>query len=173
MAALEDGAEDEEWQVTTARMLNRTLPFETHKAIFFVREGEKTHAERDFEAGDDNTSQEKLSGTEAKRFYEDIIAMPEQSTKGFGRNRKRSRHKKRLQANEPSKKRRPTCNHSSSTNASVTQAFQCVQDGDLEGVRTALSSGAMDVNTTDHFNWTLLMSAAHAGHMHLVKYLLQ
>ena len=171
MAATKD-AEDEEWQVTTAKMLNRTLPFDTQKAILFVREGEKTRAEcgiEDESISDD--TQEKLSGTEAKRFYEDILAMPEQSNKGCGRKRKRSRHKKRLQVNEHSKKHRSNCSHSSP--ASVGQVFQCVQDGDLEGLRTALSSGTCNVNTTDHFHWTLLMSAAHAGHMHLVKYLLE
>ena len=167
----EQGPEGLDWPVATTKMLNRTIPFDDHSAILFVREGTKAYAENDSELGDERTAvnpQERLSGTEAKQFYEDVISMPEQSAKGEVKaGRKRKTKHRRLRANERSK-----TVHRVPADVSVSQVFHYVQDGDLDRVQFVLSSGTCDINAVDHFDWTLLMSAAHAGHMHIAEYLL-
>ena len=172
MAELE-GKEGRGWSAATAKMLNRTLPFDAHRAILLVREGKKTgHATSESPWDDEESSSslpETLSGAEAKRFYEDVLSsMPEQSatSKGMvGRKRKRSSRRRTFQAGGDATK-------TEHANVTISQVFCFAQDGSLDGVRSAISNGSCDINATDHFHWTLLMSAAHAGHVHLVEYLL-
>ena len=152
-----------EWSVSTARMLNRTIPFDHGNAILFVRERKKAGEETE---SDDETPTNTLTGTEAKTFYEDVISMPEQSDKGSATvERKRKRSKRRT-------KLRKHLKTSSPAPISVGQVFCSVQEGNLAEVQAALSSGTCDVNATDSFHWTLLMSAAYAGHRHIVEHLL-
>ena len=145
-----------------------------HITVVFVKEKSKNS-----QAGciaecesSEKMSQSTLSGTEAKRFYEHVISMPEKSLEGVmiaaRRKRKRPRVQQRAQVNKVTKTEQPTFTHTS-----VDQVFRYVQEGDLDKVRAALSNGVCDINTTDHFHWTLLMSAAHAGHMDVVDYLLR
>lgn len=158
-----------EWSVSTARMLNRTLPFDHRNAILFVREGKKTTEVTESDDDRPTITRVKLTGTEAKTFYEDVISMPQQSDKEGGatveRKRKRSKRRTKSQTHKHSKR-------SSPAPVSVGQVFCFVQEGNLIGVQSALSSGTCDVNVTDRFHWTLLMSAAYAGHRDIVEHLL-
>lgn len=157
-----------EWSVSTAKMLNRTIPFDHRNAILFVREGKKAREETESDDEKPATTQVNLTGTEAKTFYENVISMPQQSDKGGAtveRKRKRSKRRTKLQTNKRSKT-------SSPAPMTVGQVFCSVQEGNLTKVQSALSSGTCDVNVTDSFHWTLLMSAAFAGHRHIVEQLL-
>ena len=137
------------------------------KGILFVREGAvKTRGASTSECeGVLSTVKGTLSGQEAKTFYEDVISTPEESSVPV--RRKRSRSKKRNKANK-----HPKLDRFPAKSVSVSQVFAFVQEGDLEGVKFSTSTGACDVNTKDQFQWSLLMSAAHAGHRHIVEHLL-
>ena len=130
------------------------------KIVHFVKEQGISKPESESEVED--TPLQTLSGTEAREFYEDVLAMPEESKRRrIKRKRRRVAAAKGAQTSTQAK-----------TVPTVSQVFGYVQEGDLGKLQTALSSGACDVNTTDQFNWTLLMSAAHAGHAHIVEHLL-
>lgn len=167
--------EETGWSAATARKLNSTLPFDTNKAILFVREvGKGTRVDQKDSGNESEASSEHglLSGHEAKQFYEDVLSMPEQSSRrGEENTMKRRKRKKRRRIQQLSE---TDTNPASSEQPSIStsQAFRCAQDGDLSGVKSALASGSCDVNTVDQFHWTLLMCAAHAGHMHIVEHLL-
>ena len=126
---------------------------------------------------------QKLTGEEAKKLYEDIICSNSQLEKAkktrsndtkhtpvgrtknsFTKLRRKSssliRHfkssKKQIQNNPP---------------ISVSKLFQSVQCGDVYTLEQALVNGC-DVDTRDAYNWSLLMSAAYAGHVPVVQLLL-
>ena len=136
------------------------------KGILFVKEtGDvKTTSKPEVEF----TPQQTLSGTEAKQFYEEVLSMPKELSASTGSRPKRKRKLSATKKRHQTRKRAKTL----STNTTVSQVFGYVQEGDLERLQTAISSGVCDVNTTDQFQWTLLMSAAAAGHTHLVEFLL-
>lgn len=141
-----------------------------HKPIVFVKERAKAAR---IECNTESASrgelpQNELSGTEAKNFYEHVISTPEESATGRFTTRKK---RKRTKAKKVS--RTLQTDHPSVAHTSVDQVFRYVQEGDLDRVRRSVSGGVCDIDTTDHFNWTLLMSAAHAGHVHVVEYLLR
>lgn len=141
-----------------------------NSSILFVREGTlKNRRLSDAECRSTTTVQGTLTGTEAKTFYEEVISMPKESPSTgripVRRKRNRSTTKKRVQTTKHLK-----VDHTS--HASINQVFGCVQEGNLEGVKSAISNGVCDVNTKDQFQWSLLMSAAHAGHVNIVEYLL-
>ena len=165
--------EEADWSAATARQLNSTLPFDTHKAILFVREvGEGTSSDQKDSGSDLEGSSERgfLSGHEARQFYEDVLSMPEQSSgSSEGNTVKRRKRKTRRRTQRLSETNPVPSEHSS---ISASQAFRCAQDGDLNGVKSALTSGSCDVNSVDQFHWTLLMCAAHAGHTHIIEHLL-
>ena len=154
----------------------REMAFDVHrhKAVIFVK-AQKKKDKAECESDSENTAQvtlERLSGTEAKQFYEDVISTPKESREGelrtSTRKRRQSKVKKRTQANKILK----TDETSPATRVSVSRVFCYAQEGDLERIKDAISNGRCDINATDHFHWTLLMSAAYAGHTHIVEYLL-
>ena len=129
-------------------------------AVLFVRERGVSEEEKESEVG--ATLLHSLSGTEAKEFYEGVISMPEESKHDrVGRKGRRLATRKKAQTNKQTKGV-PT----------VSQVFGFVQEGDLGKLQGALSNGVCDVTTTDPYQWTLLMCAAHAGHTHIVQCLL-
>ena len=157
----------------TTRALYATLPFDSGQATLFVRE-KGVSRPTDFDGNDSDEEKgpqrkrTRISGEEAKRFYEDVLLMPKESKTEEGCTTRRS-------VNVKHRKKRLTKSKTSQVVKEVTslgQLFLCVQQGDLESLRSALSRGLFDINAVDNFNWTLLMSAAHAGHMTIVRCLL-
>ena len=136
------------------------------KPIVFVKERGDRKTER--ESGGETSPLQTLSGSEAKQFYEDVLSLPEESSsKGSRSKRKRKRSTTKRGHRETSKHAKTV-----SVNTTVSQVFRYVQEGNLEAIQTALSSGVCDTDTTDQYHWTLLMSAASAGHSHIAEYLL-
>ena len=135
------------------------------KAILFVKE--RGDVEPKGDSAVETTPRQTLSGTEAKQFYENVLSMPEESSPV-------TRAKRRKRKRSTTKLRHHTSKHAKTlpANTTVSRVFGYVQEGNLEAVRAALSSGVCGVDTTDEFQWTLLMSAAAAGHTHTVEYLL-
>ena len=173
LECLDDISEDlnTRYRLTT-RALHASLPFDTGHATLFVPEKGISKTTNDDSSEDENDGQSnkrtKISGEEARQFYEDVLLMPKESRRDESRLKKKAGMKRRKRRDV--KPQRKTQEVKEIT--SLGQLFLCVQEGDFEAIRLALSRGLYDVNTVDNFNWTLLMCAAHAGHMTIVKYLL-
>lgn len=127
----------------------------------------------------DPKGSQRLTGDEAKKIYEDIVY----NSKGQTDNAKKTRTSNKLttvaRAKETlSKLRRKSSSLTSRRHAksnpplSVAKLFLLVQSGDVTTLEQALMEGS-DVNTTDSYNWSLLMSAAYAGHLPVVQLLLR
>ena len=145
----------------TTRALYASLPFDCGQATLFVPE--KGVSIRTSEAnGDQSESMRKrprISGEEAKKFYEDVLLMPKESRASEGSPRRKPTIVKKKREIKSQKSR------VFKEITSLGQLFLCAQEGDLDPIRSALSRGLYDINAVDNFNWTLLMCAAHAGHL--------
>ena len=166
---------EESWPVTVARKLNGSLPFDTGNAILFIKEGSRVRRAPFVGRGVNSDSEGlaeagPLSGQEARQIYEDILSMPEESSNGGELKLLRKRKMKVRRARKTSHCQTPGL--SEQPLPSIAQVFHSVQEGGLELLQSAVSSGYCDINATDQFHWTLLMCASHAGHIHIVEYLL-
>ena len=177
--------ETPEWRRRTANLLNRTAPFDSSTAIYFVAEG--LSSDKKEEEGDLTTISGTLTGEEARSFYEEVVSNgPNQAVASsgqsvMGRARKgegrlsRKRRATSRQRQLPTKKRgfvsQTTANPSRLP--SQSQLFRFAQEGSLEELRAAIEVGQFDVDTVDSFNWSLLMCAASAGHTEVVHWLLR
>lgn len=165
--------ESKTWREATTRYLNSSLPFDTGKAILFLPEKGTSKSKR--ESTPPNVAS-YISGEKAKEFYEEVLSMP-QERKKVRRRRSldteidllRVRHVKDNYGHNDS---RAVLRKTTERPPTVGQMFRFAQDGDLDSLKQALSCGYFDVNITDNFNWSLLMSAAYAGHTDTVEYLL-
>ncbi len=121
---------------------------------------------QDSTATSPSQQQSTLSGKEAKEFYEEILSMPQECKVKLKNKLKPSRIRRtsarRKCLNEKVLEKVPT----------VGEVFRFSQDGELESLISVISKGHYNVNMTDTFGWTLLMSAAYAGHTDTVEYLL-
>ena len=169
------------WVVSATRILCRTLPFDSGKAILFLPEKGRqgTTSGDTYRGKGEGESCRKLAGDEAKQFYEDVLSMPEQSTKtdrrdSKGKNRTGSRPLRTSRLRHRGVVVSGVEPKEDAGFISVSQLFRSAQEGDLVSLRSALSrpDKAYDVNVLDNFNWTLLMCASHAGHVDVVSYLL-
>ena len=170
----------------TKRALYRNGTFTLSNPIAFLPQQVKDSALLTATTKDPEESK-RLTGDEAKKIYEDIV-----NSKGQTENTKKTRTSTRTsdkklttvaRAKETlSKLRRKssslTNRFSSKKHAesnpllSVAKLFLLVQSGDVTSLEQALMEGS-DVNTTDNYNWSLLMSAAYAGHLPVVQLLLR
>ena len=159
------------WEVSATRALCRTLLFDSGKAVLFHPE-KGNSGDSSPDDGESESCEGKITGDEAKQFYEDVLSMPQQgikteSIKPTGcRTTQRTHRKKNTVVTDKSK---------GGGFVSVSQLFRFAQEGDLVSLKPALQSGyegTYDINIVDNFDWTLLMCAAHAGHMDVVAYLL-
>jgi len=158
------------WEVSATRALCRTLLFDSGQAILFHPEKGNSGDSSSDEGG--NESWGKMTGDEAKQFYENVLSMPKQVVKTESSKPTGSR------TSQHAYRRRKTGVIDKNKNGevvSLSQLFRFAQEGDLASLRSAFQSGSKatyDVNIVDNFDWTLLMCAAHAGHMDVVVYLL-
>ena len=127
---------------------------------------------------------ERLTGEEAKKIYEDIVCnygqiednkktLPSGKKLTPVRRAKNSFTKLRRRSSSFVNHLRSSRRHAKSyPPLSVAKLFQSAQCGDVHTLEQALVDGC-DVNTTDSYNWSLLMSAAYAGHLPVVQLLLK
>ncbi|KXJ22839.1 G patch domain and ankyrin repeat-containing protein 1 [Exaiptasia diaphana] len=145
--------------------------------------------------------QGRLSGREAKEFYDDLVSSTvhindtDSSRRTnlkdpFNLGDKRvERVSKRRQLEEATttttksavcshnKSRKKCLRRKSSENDAVSSRFvnkylQHAQNGDLNEVKILLSDDKVDIDVCDQFGWTALMCSAYNGHKDIVKYLL-
>ena len=113
------------------RALYATLPFDTGQATLFVRE-KVASKPSDFNSHDDKQPEAKrarISGEEARQFYEDVLLMPKESRTDERRTRKRPSVSRKQKKREEKRQQK----HSEVKKVtSLHQLFLCVQDGDLE-----------------------------------------
>ena len=173
------------------RTLHRTIPFDTNQAILFLPEKGSNGGQEDLSSDSDGEPAQKITGNEARQFYEEVLSMPEQQ--GCKDGRRVRKEKKESHLNHKSSEhlssnlqlqgyhtsyRFPGKETRSSRNGSdfivpTSRLFCFAQEGDLVPLKLALAGGKHDVNTVDSFGWTMLMCASHAGHVDVVQYLLQ
>ena len=162
--------------LSTQKALYSTLPFDSGHAILFQK---AANSEHDFLDRPERESRAALlepgiSGEEARQFYEEVTSLPSEPPK------RRVGQKRRVSFDSPSSDfRRKTPSRqvkkktkTRASNASVSHVFHYAQNGDLNSLTAVLSQGELDINSVDHFGWTLLMCASHAGHMDIAEYLL-
>ena len=111
-----------------------------------------------------------LSGSEARLFYEGLIASV--STKDVNASSKQTRKSKGNSSCGRKESLRKARSHTEST-CGVTELLRAAQDGDLGTVQRAILEEGCDVNCTDSFSWTPLMCSCHAGHERVVCFLLE
>ena len=167
-----------EW-LFTKRALYRSGAFTINNPIAFLPQQAKNNALHTTSTGELEEPQ-GLTGDEAKKIYEDIVY-----SKGQTESSKKTRTSNKLatviRAKETlTKLRRKSSSHLSSSKnhvksnppLSVAKLFLSAQLGDVKTLEQGLMAGC-DVNTTDHYNWSLLMTAACAGHLPVVQLLLK
>ncbi len=168
MDALHDDNESSEWKLYTLKQLSRTLPFDSGTAIKFVRQIGDNESPCESCSISEGESNRQLTGEEARSIYESIVSSDERKNEELEHrpNVKRTNIPKKRLAMKT--KGEPTVTLSTS----LGSLFLYAQNGDLPSLSSALSSGCYDINVTDQFDWTLLMTAATAGHLSMVQYLL-
>ena len=155
--------EEENWTKRTRSYLASTLPLDTGRAIVFHPEQGSSRTLPELDSTDKSSPEQSttMSGKEAKQFYEEVLSMPQEHS--FGR------RKRKLKPSRTGRKPKSKVSERLPTQGEV---FRFAQDGELDSLRLALSEGHYNVNITDNFGWTLLMSAAYAGHTNTVQYLM-
>ena len=173
-----------EWEIQTAKLLRRTLPFDSNTAILFVPET-RTRESRDVR-GVGTPSTLSFAGEDAKSFYESVV-----SDKKDGRRTAQctlqSEDKPSLSSlcttdSKPKQKkfgidrrtseRTRTVDRRKKRVISSLEVFRHAQEGNLAQLAAALDQGMPDLNTVDAYGWTLLMCASCAGHMTVVQFLM-
>ena len=163
-----------EW-LFTKRALYRSGAFTINNPISFLPQQVKDNAIPSTHGPEEPQG---LTGDEAKKIYEDIVY-----SKGQTENTKKTRTSNKKSATvirTLTKLRRKSNSRlgSSKTHVksnpplSVAKLFLSAQLGDVKTLEEGLVEGN-DVNTTDHYNWSLLMTAAYAGHLAVVQLLLK
>ncbi len=158
--------EERDWAAQTRSYLASTLPLDTGKAIMFLPE-QGTSKQLTTENNTDSLPSKQLStltGKEAKDFYEEVLSMPKEHKVVKS---KRKLKPSRIKRNSIRQQRRVL-----EQIPRIGEVFRFAQDGELESLKSVISQRQYDVNMTDTFDWTLLMSAAYAGHIETVKYLM-
>nr|XP_032833746.1 G patch domain and ankyrin repeat-containing protein 1 [Petromyzon marinus]XP_032833755.1 G patch domain and ankyrin repeat-containing protein 1 [Petromyzon marinus]XP_032833765.1 G patch domain and ankyrin repeat-containing protein 1 [Petromyzon marinus]XP_032833775.1 G patch domain and ankyrin repeat-containing protein 1 [Petromyzon marinus]XP_032833783.1 G patch domain and ankyrin repeat-containing protein 1 [Petromyzon marinus] len=124
-----------------------------------------------------------ISGTEARSFYEHLLAADSaQTTPAELPENKLRRQQRRERRRERRREKDTPIVGQRDTGRAVTPAerqraghrlLKCAQLGDVEGQRQVLAEGLCDATFRDSFGWTALMCAAHAGHINAVRMLLE
>lgn len=177
---------DTEW-LFTRRVLYQNRAFALRNPIAFLPQQVKEPSLK--ETTSDNPEEpQKLTGEEAKKIYEHIVSSDGQTEnkktqssdkltpvgrvkKAFTKLRRSSsltklkKHTKSIELSNIYAKSNPPL--------SVAKLFQLAQSGDVNTLEEALIQGECDVNSTDVYNWSLLMCAAYAGHLPVVQLLLE
>lgn len=154
-----------------------------NRLITFTRAQEKADRwlsrERDERKGG-SVEGSRLSGEEAKHFYETLLQTAEEKAAGpssCSATQRKARPGKRKRREEP-RQHSSTANrvHPAGGQAAERnghQMLKCAQNGDLKCLSGLVEKQGCDVNFRDSYYWTAMMCAAYAGHCQVVQYLLQ
>lgn len=125
----------------------------------------------------ENTTNKKLSrlsfkGDEAKEAYESIINSDEITVRKNYLNLRQNIAQKKVPVNDTGSKSTAVDNNKPAIkpNASVNSILKAVEHNDIDVLQKLLTQE--NVNLTDCFGWTPLMSAAYCGHLEIAKLLL-
>ena len=162
------------WRKRTARLLNRTAPFDASKAIQFVAETRPCQRLEENREAMPSSGGSSLTGEEARSFYEEVVSSAESTNDRHPRAKPTPKDSSvRTKRKRIAMKQRGKTKASSERVApSLTQVFRYAQEGQLEDLKESIDTSCLDVNTVDSFNWTLLMSAASEGHSDVASWLL-
>lgn len=121
-------------------------------------------------------SKASISGKEVRDFYEALLGEPSNSKIANETNNvsgMNSQDKSGIvqQHNYKRKRLKKVCEDEKDCFRKIMQLFKDATDGNLQGVRDYYNKG-LDINVLDQYDWTPLMCASYAGHLHIVKYLL-
>jgi len=170
---------DTEW-VFTQRALYQNRAFTLRNPIAFLPQQVKDPTSKETATLDSSEEPRKLTGEEAKKIYEDIVSVDGQTekskkTRASGNKLGRTKKTKLRRKSSSSKKGFSSSKQHTKNNPplSVAKLFQLAQSGDVDTLEDALIQRGCDVNTTDAYNWSLLMCAAYAGHLPVVQLLLK
>ncbi|XP_030636423.1 G patch domain and ankyrin repeat-containing protein 1 [Chanos chanos] len=139
-------------------------------SVFFTRAKEKDKQWSEKEGRTEEREQrESISGEEAKLFYQSLIGEGDgagRGKKGRGDKRRSERgaHRRRQVQVQP----RP----SPCSERDGNKLLRSAQEGDMAMLKGLLGKGC-DINFRDSFYWTALMCASFAGHLEVVRVLLQ
>lgn len=161
-----------------------------HANLLFINfrpEGEKTEASY-FSKSPEKPDRPDFSGEQAKEFYESITSstVPSSETSvrdecceaAFGRATRAEKESRRVKGQWKRNVEKPAGKDAAS--ASAGDLFNGCQNGDSQLVRRALKSLRHDgdeavsrsLHSRDAFGWTPLMCAAFAGHLEIVRLIL-
>ena len=170
--------DEEEWSKATRRYLQATYPADTGTAIFFVPGRTQKSDDEDvtsLKADSRTPSPPPLTGDEAREFYEGIVSLPRQSRKVNSSEILRrvppDKDKGKMKSKEVLSKRKRS--NKIKVKVNPFKLFQYAENNELDLLQSSLSDGGFDVDLQDNFHWTLLMTAAYAGHMTIVEYLME
>lgn len=143
-----------------------SLPF---TPVTFVASAAEYAVSNDFNASVPSTSQDSLTGVEAKQFYETVLSSATSSNCSPKTTQKSSKNSQR-------KSKKISGNFHPNADVSLTFSgnrllLKSAAENDLEGVKQALKQGAL-INYCDEFDWTPLMCAAFENRVEMVKFLL-
>ena len=160
----------------TAKILNRTIPFDENKTISFVR-GKNQELEVQQEDTTQNLSPpvsppSRLNGDEAKDFYDNLIQSTSSNTHST-RESSLIHQATPSDANHRIVVNKVPCSKKPTKTFSRIDMFKFAQEGDLESLSKGFSDASRhNINMRDGYGWSLLMCASCAGHSSIVNYLL-
>ncbi|KAK7788555.1 hypothetical protein R5R35_011745 [Gryllus longicercus] len=105
-----------------------------------------------------------VSGVDSRAVYEEVLAEPSSNIREPNNS---NLHSSKVPV-VPKKAPTPHLDRNQWVNALMKEASA----NNVEGIKTLLGE-AKELNVTDQFGWTMLMCAAHAGAINVVKYLLE
>lgn len=128
----------------------------------------KENNERTVETKKQSKFKLAFDGSEAKLAYDEIISLQSQR-KSLPRKSK-SKSKNYNEATNTFSKSSKTIVNVETNVTNVNKLFKAIELADVDFIR--LNFNSENVNVTDQFGWTPLMSAAYSGHFDIVNYLL-
>ncbi|CAJ0586994.1 unnamed protein product, partial [Mesorhabditis spiculigera] len=140
------------------------------KRITFVLPVNKSSASTIAEERQTKEVAEKLTGAEARGFYESLLEETEDikpSTSAFKIPAVPNRRPKRIAGSSVQTVRNPERNF---TERDIHLFLRTAEEGNTEEVKRFLESGA-PIDCTDGYGWTALMCASFAGHIETAKLL--
>ncbi|XP_075042685.1 G patch domain and ankyrin repeat-containing protein 1 [Mixophyes fleayi] len=117
----------------------------------------------------------KISGEEARSFYESLLVneRKQSTSRQLSRKRKVARSLPREEPQEGSQRRPSTPAQEDNDVRMGHQLLKCSQHGDIKGLKKLLEKEHCDINFRDIYFWTALMSSAYAGKKDIVSYLIK
>ncbi|XP_033211489.1 G patch domain and ankyrin repeat-containing protein 1 homolog [Belonocnema kinseyi] len=110
-----------------------------------------------------------FKGLEAKIAYEETIS--QESSRDTQNNEAKNKVTSQRRRKKPTRKGHKVTQKNSVENVSINSIFKAIEQKDMAFLVSNMHSG--NVNISDGFGWTPLMSAAYAGNLEIVEHLLK